>query len=132
LCVRVRIRSAALRGASARNFTWLPAIGFGLVATAAGLGFAPLPAVQTDDKRPVANWAGPAALGAATAVLLVLAGLTGVPLARSLGAASLLMTASVLTPVRPYDGATIRNKTVEIMLVIALLGATTVLLLRVI
>jgi len=53
------------------------------------------------------HWAAPAVLGALALVQLLLAAWLDVPLTRSLGAASLVMTASLLTPIKPVDGGTV-------------------------
>jgi len=52
-----------------------------------------------------------------------------VPVARNLGAAALVMTASLLTPVKPLDGATISAASAGTLPSIAVLGTAVLLLL---
>ena len=106
--VALRGRAAALRREAQRppQRTWAPGVVFGIGAAAAGLLWTPLP-VLGDKASPRSHWAAPAAL-AVVAVPLVLATVwLDVPLTRSLAAATLIMAASLLTPVKPVDGGAI-------------------------
>ena len=134
--VAMRARAVIARRARLRiaQRSWPPGMIFGVAATAAGFGWAPLPVVRVDGdkgaqpadsgredglnpaprdgasvKPEVANlhWVAPAALGVLAIVQLILASWLNVPLTRELGAAALVMTASLLTPVSPVDGGTI-------------------------
>ena len=103
--LRVRAGAARRRGVGVRHYTWTPSVLIGVGATALGFGFAPLPAAEQDQTALPARALAVGALGALTVVLLGLGLVTGVPLARALGATALLMTSSVLAPVEPLDGA---------------------------
>jgi tetratricopeptide (TPR) repeat protein len=106
--VALRGRAAALRREAQRppQRTWAPGVVFGIGAAAAGLLWTPLP-VLGEKASPRSHWAAPAAL-AVVAVPLVLATVwLDVPLTRSLAAATLIMAASLLTPVKPVDGGAI-------------------------
>jgi len=110
--------------------SWAPGLVLGVCTMLAGLAWAPLPVAQStapDDEQPSSadagddgdetpmvpadvinlHWAAPAALGAIALAQLLLAAWLDVPLTRSLGAAGLVMTASLLTPIKPVDGGTI-------------------------
>jgi hypothetical protein len=60
--------------------------------------------------------------------LLLLAAWLGVPLARSLGAAGSVMAASLLTPLKPLDGATVSTTAVGALPNIVVLGAALLML----
>jgi tetratricopeptide (TPR) repeat protein len=127
----LRSRSAAARraGASLRHFTWLPAVGFGAALTAAGLGFAPVPAAETSVEHRAVRWAGPLALASVTVVLLALGWWSGTPATRALGASGVVMMSSVLLPTKPFDGAFITHRLANTLIFLAMLGVATVLLL---
>lgn len=91
------------------EYTWGPSVVIGAITTAVGLGYAPLPVAEEQGSDPVAriHAVGPAVLAFMSALLFALSAITDVPFARALGAAALVMTASVLAPVRPLDGAVV-------------------------
>jgi hypothetical protein len=60
--------------------------------------------------------------------LLLLSAWLDVPLTRSLGAAALVMAASLLTPVKPLDGATVIPSPAGAIPGIAVLGTSVLLL----
>jgi cellulose synthase operon protein C len=123
LCaVAVQVRVLAVTRGRLRfsQESWLPGLILGVAATVGGLGWAPLPIVRAkaEEREPVdgsatakslsnLHWAAPAALGALALIQLLLAAWLDVPVTRSLGAAALVMTASLLTPIKPVDGGTI-------------------------
>lgn len=108
LCLYVRARSLAVerRGVRLRHYSWVPAVAFGTVAMFVGFIWSPLPVSHRDEGTPV-PWSGTLALGAATLLFLVLGTVSEVPIARALGVAGLVMTASALSPIPPYDGASL-------------------------
>ena len=59
--------------------------------------------------------------------LVVLAVLLEIPLTRSLGAAALVMAASLLTPIEPIDGGVIAEGAVGTATTLALFGAAVLL-----
>ncbi len=123
--VRVRQIAAARSQVAITQETWLPGVGFGLVVTLLGLSWAPLPVARSrasGDESPSVHWAGPTVIAILALTLLLLATWLGVPVARSLGSAALLMAASMLTPVKPLDGATVRAGKAGALPVIAVLG----------
>ncbi|HWF50256.1 MAG TPA: hypothetical protein VG294_06370 [Solirubrobacteraceae bacterium] len=125
IAVVMRVRQLAARHAhlALHQETWPPALAFGLVVTLAGAGWSPLPVARAPGQARGVHWAGPTAVAALAIVLLVLATWLGVPLARSLGAAGLVMAASLLTPVTPIDGATVSTTAVGALPSLAVLGA---------
>ncbi|MDX6665765.1 MAG: hypothetical protein QOG68_1971, partial [Solirubrobacteraceae bacterium] len=131
IAVVMRVRQLAARHSrlALHQETWPPALAFGLVVTLAGAGWSPLPVARTPGDARGVHWAGPTAVAALAIVLLVLATWLGVPLARSLGAAGLLMAASLLTPVKPIDGATVSTTAVGALPSLAVLGAAVLMLL---
>lgn len=122
LVLRVRQIAAARAGLQLTQETWMPGVWLGLVLTAAGLGWAPLPVVRAKAKAVTVHWAGPTAVAALAIALLVLAVWLNVPLTRSLGAAALVMAASLLTPVKPLDGATVSASPAGALPGVAVLG----------
>ena len=119
--VRVRTAVARRQAVALRHRSWMPAVGFGLAATAVGFGWAPLPVSEPEEAVASFRWIGAAVLGAITVVLLLLSGWFGVPFTRALGSAGLVMTASVLMPVSPYDGAFV-GRALNLVLSLALLS----------
>jgi hypothetical protein len=101
----------------------------GLVLAIIGLSWAPLPVVRARGKATRLHWAAPTAAGALALALLLLATWLDVPVARNLGAAALVMTASLQTPVKPLDGATVSATSAGPLPTIAVLGTAVLLLL---
>lgn len=105
-CLAVRARSVVTRrlGQTAMQVAWGPGLLFGVTSGAAGLPWAPLPAVSAsrDDAR--VYWTASVALALLGLPLLLEAALLGVPLTRLLAVPAVIMAASVLTPVEPLDG----------------------------
>ena len=112
-----------------RQRGWTPGIVVGLGAAAAGLGWAPLPVVETDRPAPAVHWIGPLVTGAAALVLLALGVGLGVPTTKALGTAALVMTASLLTPIEPLDGSYVAKGPAGLAAGLALLAAAVFLLL---
>lgn len=126
--LRVRLVAATRAHVKLREQTWPPALAFGLVITLVGAGWSPLPVARTPKEAPTVHWAGPTAVAALAIVLLVLATWLQVPLTRSLGAAGLVMAASLLTPVPPLDGATVSSTAIGALPTLAVLGAAVLML----
>jgi tetratricopeptide (TPR) repeat protein len=106
--MRSRVAVARRAGvADSAQSTWPPGVVFGLGATAAGLPWAPLPVVRSRDSTASVHWAAPAALGVIGLALTGLSAWLDVPLTRGLAVAALVMAASLLTPVKPLDGAAV-------------------------
>ena len=157
VAVRVRMIVANRGGLKVNQESWIPGVAFAVGTTVAGLGWAPLPVLHTanepsetaersaDAASPRAatadvtattdvenlHWAAPVALGAIALVELLLAALLNVPLTRSLGAASLVMTASLLTPIKPIDGGTVSQTTAGTLSTLAAAGMALLVLLGV-
>ncbi len=129
LAVVVRVRQIA--GANAHvdvhQETWLPGVGLGLVLTLVGLGWAPLPVVRARGNATSVHWAAPTAIAVLAIALLVLAAWLNVSVTRGLGAAALLMAASMLTPVKPLDGATVSADRAGALPGVAVLGTAVLL-----
>jgi hypothetical protein len=125
----VRRLAAAGTHTPMREETWLPGVALGLVLAIIGLSWAPLPVVRARGKATSLHWAAPTASGALALALLLLATWLDVPVARNLGAAALVMTASLLTPVKPLDGATVSTTAAGPLPSIAVLGTAVLLLL---
>jgi cellulose synthase operon protein C len=126
--LRVRVLAATHEHISLRQETFPPAVAFGLMVTLVGAGWSPLPVARAPGKATDIHWAGPTAVGTLAIVLLVLATWLGVPIARSLGAAGLVMSASLLTPVTPIDGATVSSTAVGALPSLVVLGAAVLML----
>jgi hypothetical protein len=119
----MRLRSAiAFRdGVIARHYPWIPAVLVGGTVALVGIGFAPMPATKGEGGVPNrARWLGTGLIGALAVTLLLIGRFSGVPFATELGAICLLMTASALVPIEPYDGAFVRKRHVELAIVITL------------
>jgi tetratricopeptide (TPR) repeat protein len=126
--IRVRQLAATRSRLALRQETWPPGVAFGLVVTLAGAGWAPLPVARAPGAATGVHWAGPTAVAALAIVLLILATAFNVGLTRSLGAAGLVMAASLLTPVAPIDGATVSTTAVGALPSLAVLGAAVLML----
>ena len=127
--VRSRILVAQRAGVALRQRGWPPGIAAGLTAAAAGLGWAPLPVVETDRPAPMVHWIGPIVAGVAALCLLALGVGLEVPTTKALGTAALVMTASLLTPIEPLDGGFVAKGPVGVAAGLALLGTAVFLLL---
>ena len=127
--VRSRILVARRAGVILRQRGWPPGIAVGLGAAAAGLGWAPLPVVETDRPAPLVHWVGPISTGIAALVLLSLGVGLEAPTTKALGTAALVMTASLLTPIEPLDGGFVAKGPAGLAAGLALLGAAVFLLL---
>jgi hypothetical protein len=122
--MRLRSMIARRQQVPTRHYTWLPSIVVGGLAAFVGVGYAPLPATDDDNGRlpRQARWLGTGLLGAVTLLLLIVGRLSAVPLASDLGAVSLVMTSSALTPVEPYDGAYLEDGHAGLITAFALAG----------
>ena len=83
------------------------ALGADFAAGAAGFAWVPLPFVCTPEDDARLRRAAPAAAGIIAAVLIGLTAWLDVPVTRALAIAALIMAASMLTPIKPLDGAAI-------------------------
>jgi tetratricopeptide (TPR) repeat protein len=120
--VRARHLAARRSDVSLRHYGWTPSLALGVGATAAGLGWAPVPV--SDAERPLRRlkWLAPAALIAVAGVGLVLAHTTGVPITRSFASWALLMAGSVSTPIQPLDGAGLAESRAAVLLNTVMFG----------
>ncbi len=125
--VRVRQIAAASAHVEVHQETWLPAVGLGLVLTLVGLGWAPLPVVRARGSATSVHWAAPTAIAVFAIVLLVFAAWLNVSVTRGRGAAALVMAASMLTPVKPLDGATVSADRAGALPSVAVLGMAVLL-----
>ncbi len=129
IVLRSRVLVARRAGVTMRQRGWTPGIVVGLGAAAAGLGWAPLPVVETDRPVPAVHWIGPVVTGAVALCLLTLGVGFGVPTTQALGTAALVMTASLLTPIEPLDGSYVAKGPAGVAATLALLAAAVFLLL---
>jgi len=129
LVVRLRVLVARREGVQARQRGWTPGMAVGLGAAAFGLGWAPLPVVESERPVPAVHWVGPLATGVAALVLLALGVGLEVPTTRALGTAALVMTASMLTPLEPLDGGHVAKGPAGLAAGLAVLGAAVFFLL---
>jgi cellulose synthase operon protein C len=106
LAVAARVLLARSRGVPIHHESWPPGLVFGLITGAAGLPWAPLPVVRVagKDSRRV-HAAAPVTLAVLSALLFVESAWLHTPLTGSWAVAALIMSASVLLPVGPLDGA---------------------------
>jgi cellulose synthase operon protein C len=129
IVLRARVLAARHAGVTLEHRGWSPAVAFGLAAGAAGAPWAPLPVAVTSRPAPAVHWLGPVLTGAAALGLLILAAWLHVPVTRALGAAALVMAASMLTPIEPLDGAMVGKGAAGLAATLALLGTGVLLLL---
>ena len=122
--MRLRSMVARRQQVPTRHYAWLPSIAVGGLAALVGVGYAPLPATNDEDGQlpRQARWYGSALLGGVTLLLLVIGRVSAVPFASDLGAVSLVMTSSALTPVEPYDGAFLEEGHAGLITAFALAG----------
>ena len=105
LVMRARVLVARRLGVKLSQRGWRPAILVALVAAPIGIPWAPLPIAEPDRPEPRVHLVGPVVSAGVGLVLLILSAWLQVPLTRSLGIAAIIMAASMLTPVKPLDGA---------------------------
>lgn len=129
IVMRSRMLVARRAGVTLRQRGWPPGIAVGLGAAAAGLGWAPLPVVETDRPAPAVRWIGPLVTGVAALCLLALGVGLEVPATKAVGTAALVMTASLLTPIEPLDGGFVAKGPAGLAAGLALLGTAVFLLL---
>ncbi|MBI5104770.1 MAG: hypothetical protein HZB46_07275 [Solirubrobacterales bacterium] len=102
-----RILVARRAGADLHQATWPSGLLFGLGAGAAGFAWVPLPFVRAPEDEARLRRAAPAAAGLLAVALVGLTAWLDIPITRSLAVAALIIAASMLTPVKPLDGAAI-------------------------
>ena len=141
---RARTLAARRAGVALEQRTWSPGVAFGLVAGALGAPWAPLPVARTTAAAdappapaagpepapaaapapaPAVHLVGPVLTGVLALALLILGIWLEVPVTRSLGAAALVMSASMLTPIDPLDGAAVAKTPVAATASFAFVGA---------
>jgi hypothetical protein len=130
IVLRSRVLVARRAGVTLRQRGWPPGIVGGLgLAGLLGLAWAPLPVAETSRPATAVHWIGPIATGAAALCLLTLGVALEVPTTMALGSAALVMTASLLTPIEPVDGAIVAKGPGGLIGSIAALGTALFLLL---
>ena len=103
----MRVLVARRAGADLEQATWPSGLIFGLGAGAAGFAWVPLPFVRTPESDARLSRAAPAAAGLIAVALIALTVWLDVPVTRALAIAALIAAASMLTPIKPLDGAAI-------------------------
>lgn len=119
-------RLIVAREAELGHFGWAPALTVGLIGIPFGVSVAPYPALDQDSVRWPVRWLPAIALGALTCVLAVASVITDVPYLRVATGVSLALLATMLLPVRPFDGEHLRGKAAQTAVALGL-GAATVL-----
>jgi hypothetical protein len=122
IVMRSRVLAARHSAVALRQRGWPPGMVVGLGASALGLPWAPLPVAETDRPAPAVHWVAPVALGFAALCLLSLGFALEVPVTKALGAAALVMTASLLTPLEPLDGGFVARGTAGLAAGLALVA----------
>lgn len=106
LAMAARMLLARRRSVKIRHESWPPGLVFGLITGAIGLPWAPLPVLRADGKDSArVHAAAPVTLAVLSALLFVESAWLHTPLTGSWAVAALIMSASVLLPVGPLDGA---------------------------
>ncbi len=111
MIARARVLAARRAGVSLRQRSWRPALLVALAGAALGIPWAPLPVADTGEPAPAVHWSGPLVAGGIGLVLVVLGVALHVPATQAVGAAAVVMAASLLTPVAPLDGGRIGGAT---------------------
>lgn len=128
--VRARVVWSRMHRVEIEHRTWPAALALAAITASVGVGWTPMPVAEPQRSVRRFHVVGPIAVGA-VAILLLLAGrLTEVPLSRGMGAGGLTVSASLLLPVHPYDGASMTPRT-AIVLDILLLAVAVLLFFRV-
>lgn len=112
---RARLVAARAVGVHLRQSGWAPGIAAAVGATLMGAGWAPLPVATTEGDARVVHWIGPLASALMGVALLVLGTWLGVPATSALGTIALVMTASLLVPIKPLDGGFLGEGAVAIV-----------------
>ncbi len=105
MVMRARVLAARRLGVTLRQRGWRPALAVAFAGALAGVPWAPLPVAEPDRPEPRLHLVGPVVAAASGLVLLILGAWLEIPVTRSLGIAAIVMAASMLTPVKPLDGA---------------------------
>jgi hypothetical protein len=100
-----RVVVAARREVAVTQNAWTPGLALGVVTGAIGTPWAPLPVAQTSTEARPVHLAGPLILAALSLLLFIEVAWFDVPLTGALAIAALIMTSSMLLPVKPLDGA---------------------------
>ena len=128
--VGARVVMASRAGVVATHQSWGPGILFGIGTGAAGMPWAPLPAVEVAEDNRRVHRAAPAMLAVLGLVLFLEAVIFHLPLTRSLAVAVLIMAASVLVPVHPMDGKVLAKE--GALLGAGIVGASALLILGIV
>lgn len=97
---------ARARGIAIAQSSWPPALVFGLVTGAIGLPWAPLPVMRTQgEDNPRLHLIAPITLAALSLLLFVESAWLHTPITQAWAVAALIMSASMLLPIGPLDGA---------------------------
>jgi hypothetical protein len=114
--VRARHIAADRSSAHLRHYGWAPSLALGVGATAAGLGWAPVPVSEPDRPLRRLQWLAPAVLVAVATVALILGHTTEVPVTRAFASWALVVAGSISTPISPLDGARLSETRVSVVL----------------
>ena len=109
---------------------WLPGIAFGSVSGIIGYPFVPAPVNVDQSASRYPRWSGAILLAMLTGIFLIVGFITGSPFARTVGITTLVMLATALFPIRPFDGGYARSRRVEIATSLALMGLSSALVLN--
>jgi hypothetical protein len=99
------VLAARQAGVSLRQRGWRPALLVALAGAGLGVPLAPLPVAQTGEPAPLVHRSGPLVAASIGLLLAILGAWLRVPATQAVGAAAVVMAASMLIPVAPLDGA---------------------------
>lgn len=108
------------------HFGWAPALTVGLLGIPFGVSVAPYPALDQHSVRWSVRWLPAIVLGGLTCILAVGSVTTDVPYLRVATGVSLALLATMLLPVRPFDGEHLKGRVAQTAVAVGL-GVATVL-----
>jgi hypothetical protein len=125
---RSRVLISRRSGAELEQSGWSPAIAFGFVTAIVGFAWAPLPVARPKRNSTAIHLIGPCTSAGVALLLFAIGTLLGVPLARTLAGIALVMTASMLIPIQPFDGGLIAEQGTKAATAFAFLAGGVLLL----
>lgn len=105
IVMRARVLASNRCGGSLAQQTWAPSVVLSLATGAAGMPLAPLPTATPEPPSTQIHRAAPLTMGVLTTALMIETAWFAVPLTHAFAVACLVMTASLLLPIKPLDGA---------------------------
>lgn len=128
----VSLRALTAGSRSVRQFGWTPAVAVGSAGAVFGLPFTPYPASDVEDRgqRRDRWWLPLVVLVLVLLALVVATAVTDLPYLRAGAMSAIVLIASILLPVPPFDGSRIHQKSLQWLVTVLLVVAASVFALK--